>query len=117
MVSEGKVSAEEGARLLDSLRSSYAPQSAKPVPERSPSRSPRWLHVRVTNLESGRAKVNVNVPLGLVKVGIKMGGRFAPETDEIDWEELMAAIQEGAEGKLVEVEDQEGGERVEVYVD
>jgi hypothetical protein len=36
---------------------------------------------------------------------------------EVDWDELVAAIQEGASGKLVEVEDEEGGEKVEVFVE
>ncbi|MBN1934308.1 MAG: hypothetical protein JW934_06570 [Anaerolineae bacterium] len=111
MVSEGKVSAEEGAKLLAALRES-APKVRSPN-----STSGRWFRVRVTDVESGRTKVNVNLPLSLVSVAAKMGARFSPEINEIDWEELMQAIQEGAEGKLVEVEDDQGGERVEVFVE
>jgi hypothetical protein len=37
--------------------------------------------------------------------------------EELDWEELTLAIQEGASGKIVEVEDEEDGERVQVYVE
>jgi hypothetical protein len=55
--------------------------------------------------------------LSLVKAGIKMGARFAPDMEELDWNELVIAIQEGASGKIVEVEDEEDGERVEVYVE
>jgi hypothetical protein len=66
---------------------------------------------------TGRTKVNVNLPLSLVKAGIKMGARFAPDMEELDWNELVIAIQEGASGKIVEVEDDEDGERVEVYVE
>jgi hypothetical protein len=46
-----------------------------------------------------------------------MGARYSPDIEDFDWDELVAAIQEGAEGKLVEVEDVEDGEKVEVYVD
>jgi hypothetical protein len=111
MVSEGQISVEEGARLLGALKGG-------PSETKTPTgRSPRWFHVRVTNLETGKDKVKVNLPMPLVKAGIKIGARYASDAEEIDWEELIAAVQEGASGKLVEVEDQEGGERVEVYVD
>jgi len=115
MVNEGKITAEEGARLLAAMR---APQEARPYPQReSPTGKPTWFHVRVTNLETGRAKVNVNLPLGLVKAGVKIGAHFKPDISEVDWDEVLAAIEEGASGKLVEVEDEDGGERVEVFVE
>ena len=69
------------------------------------------------SLNSLDGTVNVNLPLSLVKAGIKMGARFAPDMEELDWNELVIAIQEGASGKIVEVEDEEDGERVEVYVE
>jgi hypothetical protein len=111
-IREGQISVNEGAKLLDALHSD---RPAAPTPPRPGTA--RWLHVRVTNLESGKPKVNVNLPLGLVRAGLKVGARYSAEVNEIDWDELLLAIQEGAAGKLVEVEDQEDGERVEVYVD
>jgi hypothetical protein len=44
-----------------------------------------------------------------------MGARFAPE--EIDLEEVMQALESGTEGKIVDVEDAEDGERVEIFVE
>jgi hypothetical protein len=113
MVSEGKIDAEQAADLLNALRSRGAPD----VPPAPRSGKGRWLRVRVTNLETGRAKVNVNLPFGLVRAGLKIGGHFAPEMQDVDWEELLAAIDEGAQGKLVDVEDIEDGEKVEIFVD
>jgi hypothetical protein len=111
MISNGKITAEEGAKLLSALRgASSAPQAAR-------AGTARWFRVRVTDMVTGRTKVNVNLPLSLVKAGLKMGARFAPDMEELDWEELTIAIQEGASGKIVEVEDDEDGERVEVYVE
>ena len=112
MVNENKIDAQEGARLLSALHN--APGS--PV-ETKGKGSPRWFRVRVTDLATGRTKVNVNLPLSLVKVGIKMGARYSSDIEDFDWDEIVTAIQEGAEGKLVEVEDLEDGEKVEVYVD
>ena len=111
MISEGKVTVDEGARLLDALRNS------RPTPRSPRKGSPNWLRVRVTNMATGRTKVNVNLPFSLVKAGIKMGARFAPEGEDLDWDEVLAAIQEGAAGKLVEVEDEKDGEKVEVFVE
>lgn len=113
MVSEGKIDAEQAADLLNALRSQGAPDGP-PAPRAGKT---RWLRVRVTNLETGRAKVNVNLPFSLVRAGLKIGGQFAPELQDMDWEEILAAIDEGAQGKLVDVEDVEDGEKVEIFVD
>jgi hypothetical protein len=77
----------------------------------------RWMRIRVTDLKTGNAKVNVNLPMGLVNVGLKMGARFAPDLENVDLDEIIASIKEGAQGKIVEVEDEEGDERVEIYVE
>jgi hypothetical protein len=114
MVSENKIDAQEAARLLSALNAAPTPDEDA---EAARTRGARWFRVRVTDMETGRTKVNVNLPLSLVKVGLRMGAHFAPEVEELDWNELMTAIQDGANGKLVEVEDMEDGEKVEVYVD
>jgi hypothetical protein len=110
MVSEGKINAEQGVELLKALKLPKAPQ---PSSEGGIS----WMRVRVTDMETGRTRVNVNLPISLVRAGIRLGARFSPEMEDIDWEEVIAAIQEGASGKLVDVEDIEGGEKVEVFVE
>lgn len=114
MVSENKIDAQEAARLLGALNASPNSEGKAEAASRG---SARWFRVRVTDMETGRTKVNVNLPLSLVKVGMRMGAHFAPEVQELDWDEIMVAIQDGANGKLVEVEDMEDGEKVEVYVD
>ena len=116
MVSEGKISAEEGARLLAALKSSSSERSI-PSTKTDDAFRGRWLRVRVFNQATGKPKVNVNLPLGLVGVGLRLGARFAPELSDFDIDELMAAIDEGAQGKILEVEDAEDGERVEIYVE
>ena len=35
---------------------------------------------------------------------MKMGARFAPDMENVDLDEIMASIKEGAQGKIVEVE-------------
>jgi len=79
--------------------------------------SPRWFRIRVTDLETGKSKVNVNLPMSLVNVGIKMGARFAPEVEGVDFDEVVEQIRSGAQGKIIDVEDVQDGERVEIYVE
>ncbi|MGC8873024.1 MAG: SHOCT-like domain-containing protein [Chloroflexia bacterium] len=105
MLESGQIRAEEAAELLAALE------------KRTESTQGRWLHVRVTDRTTGREKVHVNVPLGLVDVAIRMGARFAPRTSSVDPQEILEAIRSGVAGKIVEVEDLESGEHVEIFVD
>ena len=113
MIEEGKISAQDGAELLRALDQDKKPPT---TPLRGAS-APRWFRVRVTDMATGRTKVNVNIPMGLVNVGIKMGARFAPEVDSIDYDDIMSAIQSGQQGKIMDVTDEEDGERVEIFVE
>lgn len=115
MVAEGKISAEEGAKLLAALEPER--KRREPAAPMSEPSAPRWFRVRVTDLETGRSKVNVNLPMSLVDVGTRMGARFAPELESMDLSEIIEQIKSGAQGKIVEVEDAEDGERVEIYVE
>lgn len=114
MIEEGKITAEQGAQLLAALGTEDRRQKGKEAP---PGRStpPRRLRIQVTDLKTGQQKVNINMPWGLVSVGAKMGARFAP--DEIDQAELLAAIDAGAEGKIIDVIDEDDNERVEIFVE
>ena len=114
MISEGKISAEEGARLLAAIK---PPERRSLQRKTSAALRGRWLRIRVFNTASGKPKVNVNLPMGLVNMGLKLGAQFAPEIADFDLEELMAAIEEGAQGKIIEVEDAEDGERVEIWLE
>jgi hypothetical protein len=113
MISEKQITAEEGARLLEALR---APSSTE-TQARNEMGKPRWLRIRVTDRPSGRTKVNVNLPIGLVDVGLKMGARFAPEMAGMDVSAIQAALNEGVQGRIIEVDDEEDDERVEIFVE
>jgi len=111
MIEARQISAEEGARLLAALdRADRACQGA-------PQDAPRWLRVRITDLHTGKSKVNLSIPMGLVNVGMKMGARFAPEVEGLDVEQIARAIREGTRGKIIDVEDLEDDERVEILIE
>ena len=78
----------------------------------------RWLHIHVNDLESGKNRVKVNVPLGLVNVGLRLGAHFTNELDAEMVRDVMDALQDDAvTGTLVEVEDIEDNERVHIFID
>lgn len=114
MIEEGKISASEGAQLLRALDSKQSSGAYEPL--KGPS-NPRWFRVRVTDTTSGQQKVNVNIPLGLVNVGIKMGAKFAPNLDTGSYQQVIDAIKSGQQGKIIDIVDDEGGERVEIFVE
>ncbi len=114
MVDEGKISAEEGAKLLSAL----GDHPHRPNRPTSPlSGRSGWLHIRVSDTESGRTKANVNLPLGLVEAGLRIGAHYAPELEGVDLNQLVTEIQNGAQGKIIDVTDEEDGEHVEIFIE
>ncbi|OQX65668.1 MAG: hypothetical protein B5M51_00085 [Anaerolinea sp. 4484_236] len=114
MVEEGKISAQEGAKLLTALSSG---QSAGMSSSRPRAGAPRWLRVRVTDVATGRSKASVQIPLSLVDAGMKIGAHFAPEVEGVDMSNVMDALQSGMTGKIIDVMDDEDGEHVEIFIE
>lgn len=127
MIQDGNISAAEGAELLKALEDN----GVKPVAQRDD----RFLRVRVSGDKV--KKVNVNIPLKLIKVFSSfavMGMKFIPEEARremekkgidlasINMKELLLLIEQGlvTDEKLVDVDvddPDEGKVRVEVYVE
>ena len=128
MIQEGKISAIEGAELLKALDED---SGVKPVAQRDD----RFLRVRVGGDKV--KKVNVNIPLKLLKVFSSLAVmcmKLIPEEARremekkgidlasIDIEELLLLIEQGlvSDEKLVDIDvddPDEGKVRVEVYVE
>ena len=112
MIDEGKISAEEGARLLAALALSRRPERKNPLT--GTGSEARWLRIRVTDMKNGKAKATVNLPLGLVDAGLNIASQYAPE---VAFDELINAINAGAQGKIIDVVDEEDGEHVEIFIE
>lgn len=113
MLQDNKISADEAGRLLAALEEPQASAVAGGA---------KWIRVRVIDLDTGKAKVNVNLPIALIDVALNIGMKFIPEDEMkqingVDIHQLFDAIKLGAVGKLVEVEDEDEGIRVEVIVE
>ncbi len=115
MIDEGKITAEEGAKLLATLSESRKPPTPPRKPDlRSNPSGARSLKVRVTDNVTGKAKATVNVPLGLIDFGFNIAAKYAPD---IAFNELIEAINAGAEGKIIDVLDEEDDEHVEIFIE
>jgi hypothetical protein len=73
--------------------------------------------VRVANLETGKNRVTVNIPVRMMKFGLKIGSRFSPEIENLDWNELTGMMKDMKSGMLVDVQDEDSNEHVQVYLD
>ena len=75
--------------------------------------------LRVRVVEGGHPTVNVKVPIGVAKWGMKMAQALSPEMKNasLDWDSITAMLQEGEQGKLVEVEDEADHKTVEVWLE
>lgn len=113
MVEEGKISPSEAKELLDALEGEQMDITHK--------KGAKWLKIRVKTMDDN-PKVNVNIPISLVDVGLKLAKKFDPELKEsgleqIDLDEIIEAVKNGAEGKIVDVEDEESQTRVKIYIE
>lgn len=115
MVEEKKITAEEAAELLKAL------EVEEEVEVRKIPRKFRWLKIKVTDINTNKAKVNLSIPYSLVAWGMRIAGKFTPrdivESHGIDFEGLLKAIEEGETGKIIDVYDEEDGEHVEISLE
>ncbi|MCB0052618.1 MAG: hypothetical protein KDE01_27080, partial [Caldilineaceae bacterium] len=66
-----------------------------------------------TNAVTGQQKVSVNIPLGLVDFGL----RFVPQNEKFDAAAMREALRTGMTGRIVDVMDDEKGDRVEIFIE
>jgi hypothetical protein len=114
MIQDGKISAEDGAKLLAALAETVKPKRARVFNRTGEA---RYMRVKVTDTFTGKTKVSVNLPLGLVDAGLNIAANFMPDMGIDASEEISAAIHEGLTGKIVDVLDEEDGEHIEIFID
>jgi hypothetical protein len=135
MLSAGEIDVTRATELLNEVRETNAAPAAEappappeppaaPLPPRPPAppaaikSGRRWLHIHVSDLESGKNRVRVNVPLGLVSFGLKVGAQFTDEVNNNVIRDVMDALEDDQmTGTLVEVEDMDDNERVHIFID
>ncbi len=117
LLEQGTITAGDAAKLLAALEAGEKKSRTNDTAKRAGGATARWLRVRVTDQTTGKRKVNISLPVGLVNVAVKMGARFAPEIEGLDMEEIIGVIQSGEQGKVIDIEDDADNERVEIFVE
>jgi hypothetical protein len=83
------------------------------------SRQARWLHLRIS--ERGKRKIAFSfpLPLGLAAWGLRIAQPFVPQLKETGVDDLIIALRDSAtkdEPLFVDVQGDQDGERVELYI-
>ena len=80
----------------------------------------KYLRVKVVdNTKEDKPTVNIRLPIGLVKFGLKMAQSFSPDVKKmnLDYDAIDKMIEEGVVGELVHVEDETEHKTIDVYVE
>lgn len=116
LLESGAITADETAALLDALdrseRADRGGERGEPWP-RPYGGGPKRLRLRVSDA-SGKPKVNLVLPMGLLEAGLGIARRFAPDY-VADATAMKDVLRDGFRGPLLDVEDD--GERVEIVVE
>lgn len=112
LLEEGKINADEAAKLLAAVETgaAKAPRGA----------GRKVLHIEVRGDAEGSAKVNVNIPLELIRIGLQMVPKEYREKLEakgMDLDKIVELIETGAQGRLVEVEHEKGNGKERIIVE
>src|SRR5690349_13460275 len=111
LVEAGQVSADQAAQLLDALEANHE----HPL---TPRRQ-RVLHVRTTNLRASAQKMHLSaiIPIPLLKQSLRLGAYLIPQLSSETLADLLKAVESGANGRLLDVQDMEQGQRLEIFVE
>lgn len=90
------------------------------MPGQESERTATFLRVKVLDhAREGSPAVNIKVPIGVVKWGMKMAQAFSPQMKDVDldWDAVDAMVRDGETGKMVEVEDEAEQKTIEVWLE
>ena len=90
------------------------------MPSQESEKAATFLRVKVVDhAKEGSPAVNIKVPIGVVKWGMKMAQAFSPQMKDVDldWDSINAMVQEGETGKMVEVDDEAEHKTIEVWLE
>lgn len=122
MIETGRITADEGLRLLEALE---APQrEGQPRPGRHGREDlpePKRVRIQVSELGTGRRRIDANLPMPLVDLALRLATRSARSINvagrPIDPDEIWRAAHEGARGRVLNLEDDDENVKVEVFVE
>jgi hypothetical protein len=129
MVKDGKITIDEAEKLLDALEGRSQPADSVPLKDNR-GRKPKKLRVMVDSGNSKDAKVNVNIPISLVRtVGPLVFKNMPKEAKEkleesgVDlaaiFNDIEKLLEDGLEEDIVNIDSGENGDKskVRIYVE
>jgi len=116
MIQENKITADEGIKLLEAIDSPVT-TTRNMGPQVVPGREPKFLRIHITDTRTGRPRVNIRLPISVINAGFKMGAKFSPEVQGLDADQLLGFVKAGVTGQVVDIQDEEDGEHVEIYLE
>ncbi|THD57775.1 hypothetical protein [Phenylobacterium sp.] len=80
MLADGKITADEAERLLSALDRNGAPPPSQPGRSVGTNNAPKYLRVSVDTDEAdeGPTKVNIRVPMALLRAGVRLSSLIPP---------------------------------------
>lgn len=110
MLNEGKINVVEAEKLLEG---SEDPQDTSLL---SKSTNKKFLKILV--VEDNNTKVNINFPIALAEVGMKLvpKDQLKIAGKDINLDEILKLVNEGTEGELVNIETTDKGKEVKVKI-
>ncbi|MEA3306315.1 MAG: hypothetical protein U9Q34_00845 [Elusimicrobiota bacterium] len=112
MLEEGKIGAEDAAKLLDAIE--------KSEDDGEQARVGKTLKIRVYEDDSPRPKVNLNIPIGWSKflmpfVETKIQSKLKEKGVDLDISKIKEEMEHARVGKIIDIED--GGDKVEICIE
>lgn len=112
MVEEGLVSAEEAAQLFDAMLTEPIVPSPPPVQNRT-------VRVWVTDTATRNRQVNMTVtlPISVLRISLQALASVIPSLRDERLEQVVHALESGASGRVMDVQDLEDGKRLEIFIE
>ncbi len=125
MVESGKITAEEGAKLIEAIERQEKAETVETsvVEETSNFEKDlkgKLLKIRITDIETNEVKINLSFPLKFARFAKAMVPHMEKlrlEKEGINLEEILDSIGSVTEGKIVDIEDKANGHRIEVWIE
>jgi hypothetical protein len=83
------------------------------------SRNATWLHLRIREGEKQQIAISIPLPLTLAAWGLRIAQPFVPQLKETGVDDLIIALRDSdprEEPISIDVQDNEDGERVQIYI-
>ena len=121
MLEDGKISADEAAKLMSSLVGPEFVTSASPAPEKErESLKGKKLRIQVFEGDQEKPKVNFKLPLSLAKLGgrfLSKHGKIKIDGLDLNLAPLLANLDELDEESNIEIDDEKGKTRINLSIE